>query len=145
MSETPEFEVRQEPDALARRKVIAIAAGGVVLIVVALWIAWGILNLWQGPIPSGPALAAPKAIGTLEQSLITDTKRGADLRGEQEASLHRWSWVDRDAGVVQIPIDRAMELLAESPIPVDRPVDPAAPTTTVGRPEPQPEGMAVSP
>lgn len=143
MSET--FEVRQERDALARRKVIAIAAGGVTVIVVALWIAWGILNLWQGPIPSGPALEAPQTIGTLEQSLITDTRRGAALRDEQEASLHRWSWIDRDAGVVQMPIDRAMELLEERPIPIDRPLDPAAPKATVGRPEPPPEGMAVSP
>ena len=36
-------------------------------------------------------------------------------RAEQEALLHGYRWVDEEAGVVQIPIERAMELVvAES-------------------------------
>lgn len=145
MSETPGFQVRQEPDAVARRKVIAIAAGGALVVVAGLAVAWGLLSLWAetGPFPA--PLAAPTTIGTLEQTLIEDTQRGLDLRRRQEAELDRWGWADRDAGVAQIPIERAMELLVERPVPADRPLSPAAPATTTGRPEPAPEGMAVSP
>jgi hypothetical protein len=33
------------------------------------------------------------------------------VRAEQEARLHSYRWVDREQGVVAIPIERAMELL----------------------------------
>ena len=32
---------------------------------------------------------------------------------EQEAKLSRYSWVDRDAGTVAIPIERAMQLVVD--------------------------------
>ena len=34
-----------------------------------------------------------------------------DLRQRQEKQLASYAWVDRKAGVVQLPIDRAMELV----------------------------------
>lgn len=33
-----------------------------------------------------------------------------DFRAKQQAVLHGYGWVDPEAGVVHIPIDRAMEL-----------------------------------
>jgi hypothetical protein len=35
------------------------------------------------------------------------------LRAEEDALLHGYAWVDRKAGTVRIPIERAMALLAE--------------------------------
>jgi hypothetical protein len=35
------------------------------------------------------------------------------LRAEEDALLHGYAWVDRKAGAVRIPIERAMALLAE--------------------------------
>ena len=37
---------------------------------------------------------------------------------DQEKQLHSYGWVDQKAGVAHIPIDRAMELLAERGLPV---------------------------
>ncbi len=37
----------------------------------------------------------------------------ADLRLEQQENINRYRWVDRDSGMVTIPIDRAIELAAE--------------------------------
>jgi hypothetical protein len=34
-----------------------------------------------------------------------------DLRARQEKQLGSYAWIDRKAGVVQLPIDRAMELV----------------------------------
>jgi FtsZ-interacting cell division protein ZipA len=39
------------------------------------------------------------------------------FRLQEEQRLHSYSWVDESAGVVRIPIDRAMQLLAERGLP----------------------------
>jgi hypothetical protein len=40
------------------------------------------------------------------------------LRSEEDAMLKSYGWIDRDKGVVHIPIDRAIEILAERGLPV---------------------------
>lgn len=37
----------------------------------------------------------------------------AQLRAAEDAELEGWSWADRKAGLARIPIERAMELLAQ--------------------------------
>jgi hypothetical protein len=137
------FEVRQDPDHIARRKIMAITVASIILMLVSLVVAWALLRLWGTRAP-GPAAGAPRTIGTLEQTLIIDTKRGLDLRSQQEADLQRWGWADRDAGIARIPIDRAMELVVARPIPADRPFSPK-PSSTTGAPERPPEGLEVAP
>ena len=39
------------------------------------------------------------------------------LRSEEDAMLKSYGWIDRDKGVVHIPIDRAIEILAERGLP----------------------------
>lgn len=39
------------------------------------------------------------------------------LEARDDAVLHSYGWVDREAGVVRIPIERAMELVAERGLP----------------------------
>lgn len=48
-------------------------------------------------------------------------KPGEDLqkfRTDEKALLSRYEWIDRETGIVRIPIDRAMELLADRGLPV---------------------------
>jgi hypothetical protein len=40
------------------------------------------------------------------------------VRADEQAMLRSYGWVDRQAGIVRIPIDRAMTLLAERGLPV---------------------------
>ncbi len=40
------------------------------------------------------------------------------VRQKEEERLNGYGWVDRDAGVVRIPIERAMELLVQRGMPV---------------------------
>jgi hypothetical protein len=40
-----------------------------------------------------------------------------DFRLQEENTLHSYGWVNQQAGVVRIPIDRAMELLAQRGLP----------------------------
>ena len=41
----------------------------------------------------------------------------ARLRSREDALLQHYAWADHDAGVVRIPIDRALDLLAERGLP----------------------------
>ncbi len=40
------------------------------------------------------------------------------LRSEEDKLLHSYGWVDQKAGIVHIPIDRAMDILAQRGLPV---------------------------
>ncbi len=40
-----------------------------------------------------------------------------ELRAREERVLTSYAWVDRDKGIVRIPIDRAIEILAERGLP----------------------------
>jgi hypothetical protein len=42
------------------------------------------------------------------------------MRATEMAALHSYGWVDRQAGIVRIPIERAIELLAERGLPAGR-------------------------
>jgi hypothetical protein len=42
------------------------------------------------------------------------------MRAAETALLHSYGWVDRQAGIVRIPIERAIELLAERGLPARR-------------------------
>ena len=52
------------------------------------------------------------------------TPRRAMLARER-AVLETYGWVDRGAGIVRIPIDRAMQMVAERGLPPSKPVVPA--------------------
>ena len=39
------------------------------------------------------------------------------MRAAEEAALNSYGWVDKDAGIVKIPVDRAMEILAKKGLP----------------------------
>ena len=121
-AEGHDFEVQQAPDRLHRRTMLAVTAASIVITGVALVVAWELLAVWGHEPRAALPPVAPRTIGTLEQTLILDTKRGLTLRAEQQASLHEWAWVDREGGVARIPIEEAIDVLAADPIPPDRPL-----------------------
>jgi hypothetical protein len=49
------------------------------------------------------------------------------LLAEQRARLGRYAWVDRDKGVVEIPIEQAMRLIAEKGAHAYDPIETSAP------------------
>ena len=55
------------------------------------------------------------------------------MRAREDAVLTTYGWVDRNAGVARIPIERAMDLLVEKGLPPAKPMLPsAAPTPLAG-------------
>jgi hypothetical protein len=59
-------------------------------------------------------LYIPRATGAFtDDGIHTAAKRKAnlaELRAKQDAQAKSYAWVDQKAGVVQLPLDRAMEL-----------------------------------
>ena len=54
-----------------------------------------------------------------------------DFRLKEEADLHSYGWVDKDAGTVHIPIEAAMRLMVERGVLTMRPVDASKPPEPV--------------
>jgi hypothetical protein len=53
------------------------------------------------------------------------------LRATEEALLNSYGWIDRNAGIARIPIDRAMEILVERGLPPSKPMVPVTPGTVM--------------
>jgi hypothetical protein len=63
--------------------------------------------------PAGPSVQAPALERFAVPRLESQPGAGlAQLEQDKAQKLHRYRWVDRAQGVVQIPIERAIELLA---------------------------------
>jgi hypothetical protein len=66
---------------------------------------------------AGQAPAAPLAHtreATPEPRLQVDGAEAlSEMREAEDGVLTSYAWIDRDAGIVRIPIERAMEILAE--------------------------------
>lgn len=63
------------------------------------------------------------------------------FRGDEDRVLEHYGWVDKNAGVVRIPVERAIDVLAEKGLPYRSaaPVEPAVPTGQTPRAS-EPEG-----
>src|SRR6478736_5802596 len=55
-----------------------------------------------------------------------------ELRKAENKVLDHYAWVDQNAGVVQIPIERAIDVLAEKGLPY-RQAEPAGPAAEAGQ------------
>ncbi|MBI4528566.1 MAG: hypothetical protein HY695_32630 [Deltaproteobacteria bacterium] len=61
----------------------------------------GLPLAWEREAMTGPRLQ------------VDPQKELRDMRAGEDTALNTYQWVDRDAGIVKIPIERAMEILAE--------------------------------
>jgi hypothetical protein len=107
--------------------IIAITKFGIGLtltIVVAAFVLWGLFDYFVGADEKSYGAGAPLRTSLtpakqppqprLQQSPPIDLR---DMRAAEDQLLHHYSWVDRDKGVVRIPIDRAMDMLAQRGLP----------------------------
>jgi hypothetical protein len=113
---TPGYETRDlTPRAIATFLVV-LAVTIVGVLVVSMWIYdYSASRLAQTEAPPSP-LAKPAA--PPEPRLqVAAPKDMQEFRAAEDAALKSYGWVDRAAGAVRIPIDRAMQLLAERGLP----------------------------
>lgn len=70
----------------------------------------------QGPAPL-PRQVGQAELGIVDQTMFEVEHRAADLRELQKQHLDSYGWVDRDAGVIHIPIQQAMQQVLQGQAP----------------------------
>ena len=119
----PEHPVHRETSDVDIRGVVRFVIGLIVAGVVIHVLVWFMYSYFRResarPVASEYPLAAT-AMRRLppEPRLQTDPRDDlANLRRSEEQLLTSYGWVDRNAGIVHIPIDRAMKLIVERGLP----------------------------
>jgi hypothetical protein len=100
---------------------VKFAIGLFVLLVVALWAMRGLFNYFRveqtlGP-PASP-FADTRPLPPSPRLQAAPARDWRELHASEDEILNTYSWADRQAGVVRIPVSRAMDLLAQRGLPV---------------------------
>ena len=101
-------------DVAARPVLIAALALAVILLVGGMQLV--LLRWFDRRLAAREAPPAPLAeVRTPPEPRLLQDPRAAllELRAEEDAILHSYGWVNRDAGIVHIPIERAIDVLAK--------------------------------
>lgn len=122
---------REAPD-VAARPVLFTVLGFLAFVAVSLVA----LRIYYGWIIRGPVATSPRPFASpqLQADPLADLKRFQRAKGEQ---LTIYAWVDRSKGLIRIPIDRAMELIAARGAEAYRPFGPPAEPSPIYSPETQ--------
>jgi hypothetical protein len=114
MSEHGNGGVRSEEDRISTGKVVAVGIASLLLFFfasLATSLYFKARRAEAGPVRV-PAEIGSSKIGMVEQQLFDRSERGARDRAVRQERLRSYGWVDRRQGVVHLPIERAMELVA---------------------------------
>jgi hypothetical protein len=119
--------VQAEDDRIPSGKIVFVGVSALVVFFLASAVAVGYLRIREGqhtPVPIPPEIGQSK-IGIVEQQIFEVAVRGARDRAQKRQRLESYGWVDRDARIVHVPIERAMDLVAQGVRPAPDHVAPA--------------------
>jgi hypothetical protein len=96
-------------DSDARPRIVVLIAGALAgLVAAGLLVGWGFVKAGKGA-ASQPRVSSPFQDGPEAR---TDVDRAwAECEHDTHSHLSGYGWVDRPAGIVRIPIDRAIDLV----------------------------------
>jgi hypothetical protein len=110
-----------EADRIHTWSIVRVGAASLLLFVAASAAAWIAMRRMQAEMnpafPVMPAQGGQRKVGMVEQQLFENADRARALQGEKERRLRSTGWVDREAGLVHIPIDRAIDLTLQGERP----------------------------
>lgn len=118
----PSAESGHEVSDINPKRVAIVGLVLAAVITVSLLVTYGLFYyFYRGETRSRP-LPSPLSYSrepTPEPRLTVERGEGLKtLRSEEDAMLKTYGWIDREKGIVRIPIDRAIEILAERGLPV---------------------------
>jgi hypothetical protein len=94
---------------------------GLVISAIAMYVTvGGLFNLFKRQYPSASVPSRITTPGRLPSQPRLQTNPAYDLqqfRDAESAKLNSYGWIDKSAGVLRIPIDRAIDLLAQRGLP----------------------------
>jgi hypothetical protein len=106
-------------------------AVGALLVSVGMWGLFKVLETRESkrdtPLPplAAAGLRRTPPEPRLEPDALAPRRR---MQDEEREALTTYGWVDKNAGVVRLPIERAMDLLVERGLPPSKPTAPTTPT-----------------
>jgi len=110
--------VGHEERDVAYRPVVIGLVGLIALLLASAGLMYVLLVYFVSTTPPQPANPLAQNLGRqvppaprLQSNPLQDL---AQMRAEEDAVLNSYGWVDRNAGIVRVPIERAMELLVQS-------------------------------
>jgi hypothetical protein len=104
----------QEPDQIASRRIVAVGIGSILVFatgVVAAWIVLGARMRVLEPNGPTPATHAGRPQVALVNQRLFEQPQTEAWRAAQRGRLESYGWVDRDRGIIHIPIERAIDLV----------------------------------
>jgi hypothetical protein len=120
-------DVDHETSDVNVRAIFGFAVGLLVVGVAIHLLVWGLFRYFESREERSLITAYPLAAGEgmrlpPEPRLQTNPRQDfRDLRTREEELLNSYSWADRDAGTVRIPISEAMKIVVERGFPVQEP------------------------
>jgi len=104
-------------------------AVGLIVTVVLVFIGIGVFEKVLGPphMALRQELVTPSVSFPAPRLQAAEARDLAEFRTAEEEKLRSYGWVDRPAGVVRLPIDRAMDLIVERGLPARAPAKGGAP------------------
>lgn len=136
----PQHEPAEFDAEIGVRAIFGVLAGLALLVAVSFGAMFGLSAFLKSrsiardpePLPVAEAnQPRPRPRAALQSDPAADMSKFAK---EEQAALTSYAWVDRSAGVVRIPVDRAIDIVAERGLPVPPPLPasaaPAAPAAS---------------
>ena len=118
-------DIKYETEDFSPRSIRWFTAGLAVLAVMVFVLMGGLLWFLSGGWPPRQGIVTPMVPApnmSPEPDLqVASSRDYQEMHAAEEAQLHSYRWVDREAGIAAIPIKRAMELLASRAMPVQTP------------------------
>ena len=102
-------------------RLFAFAAGVVGLIVLGVLGSAAVFHFFVSHQPLGPPASPFEDVRTMPPVPRLQTTAPLDLKhycADQDKTLEEYGWVDSQAGIVRIPVDRAMDLLLQKGYPL---------------------------
>jgi hypothetical protein len=117
----PEHPRRYEDSDVSVGRLFAFAAGMVGLVIFGVVVSAMVLHFFVKHTSMGPPASPFEDVREMPPGLRLQTAAPLDLkqyRADQDRILAGYGWVDPHAGVVRIPVERAMDLLLQKGYPV---------------------------
>ena len=136
-----------ESSEVSTGKLFAFALGVVGLILAGVLASAFVFHFFVEHQTMGPPASPFEDSRAMPPELRLQTTAPLDLKAyhaEQDKVLSEYGWVDQQAGVVRIPVDRAMDLLLQKGYPVQGKAPANGPKNTPGA-EPPPANRQVAP
>ena len=97
--------------------------GMALLIVVFLFGLWGLFEYFVKreavlSLPSGASMVSPQKLPPEPRLQAHPAHDMQEMLASEDRELGEYGWVDQQKGIVRIPVDRAMDIIAQKGLPV---------------------------